>query len=37
MPFGLDLKSIVLGVLIALYVFPWVMGMLSNRQSKAAA
>lgn len=36
LPFGLDLKSIVVGVLIAYFAIPWVMGML-NRPSQAKA
>lgn len=31
MPFGLDLKSLILGAILALYVWPMVMGMISNR------
>lgn len=30
MPFGLDLKSIIVGVLLYAFVFPWVMGMVSK-------
>lgn len=33
MPFGLDLKSIVIGVALALWVFPMVMGFLGSRRS----
>lgn len=33
MPFGLDLKSIILGVLVAYFVIPYVMGMLSSRKT----
>lgn len=36
MPFGLDLKSIVVGMLIAYFAIPWVMGMV-NRQSPGKA
>lgn len=38
MPFGLDLKSIIVGVILYAFVFPWVMGMLNrpHAQSKAA-
>lgn len=25
MPFGLDLKSVILGIILALFVYPWVM------------
>jgi hypothetical protein len=35
MPFGLDLKSMIVGALIVWFVVPWVMGML-NRPSKAS-
>lgn len=35
MPFGLDLKSLILGAILALYVWPMVMGMLSNRGGSA--
>lgn len=30
MPFGLDLKSIIVGILIAMFVIPWVTGMLNR-------
>jgi hypothetical protein len=33
MPFGLDLKSVVLGLLIAYFVLPYVMGLLASRKS----
>jgi hypothetical protein len=33
MPFGLDLKSIVLGLLIAYFVLPYVMGAISSRRT----
>jgi hypothetical protein len=36
MPFGLDLKSLLVGALIAWFLVPWVMGML-NRPAKSAA
>jgi hypothetical protein len=32
MPFGLDIKSIIVGVLLYAFVYPWVMGLL-NRPS----
>jgi hypothetical protein len=32
LPFGLDLKSLIVGYLVAVFVVPWVMGML-NRPS----
>lgn len=31
MPFGLDLKSLIVGALIAMFVVPWVMGLISSR------
>jgi hypothetical protein len=31
MPFGLDLKSVIAGVLIAYFLIPWLQGMLMNR------
>lgn len=37
MPFGLDLKSLIIGIVIALWVFPWVMGMISSRKSQPTA
>ncbi len=38
MPFGLDLKSIIVGVLIAMFVVPWVTGLLNRpAQSRTAA
>lgn len=38
LPFGLDLKSIVVGVLLAMFVIPWVMGLFNRPSvSKAAA
>lgn len=30
MPFGLDLKSIVVGLLLGWFAIPWVMGMLNR-------
>jgi hypothetical protein len=36
MPFGLDLKSIVLGMLLAYFAIPWILGML-NRGKTAVA
>lgn len=36
MPFGLDIKSIIVGVLLAWFLIPWVMSLL-NRPSKNAA
>ena len=34
MPFGLDIKSMVVGALIVWFVVPWILSML-NRNSKA--
>jgi hypothetical protein len=31
MPFGLDLKSVIVGVLFAMFVWPWIMGLLSRK------
>lgn len=36
MPFGLDLKSIIVGVLLIMFVIPWVTSML-NRPSRSQA
>lgn len=33
LPFGLDLVSLLVGAALALWVFPWVMGMLSRRRT----
>lgn len=35
LPLGLDLKSIVVGVLIAYFVVPFVMGQYSSRKGKS--
>lgn len=35
MPFGLDLKSVIVGLLIAWFAIPWVMTFL-NRNRRAA-
>lgn len=37
MPFGLDLKSIVLGALLAYFVLPWILGMLNRNSAPKAA
>lgn len=37
MPFGLDLKSIVVGMLVAYFVIPWVTGMLNRPKTAAPA
>jgi antibiotic biosynthesis monooxygenase (ABM) superfamily enzyme len=31
MPFGLQLKSLILGILIAWFVIPWIQGMLAPK------
>ena len=36
MPFGLDLKSVIVGLLLAYFLVPWVLGML-QKPKKAAA
>lgn len=36
LPFGLDLKSVVVGALLVWFVIPWVMGMM-NRTGKTNA
>lgn len=38
MPFGLDIKSIIVGILLYAFVFPSIMGLLNrpSAQSKAA-
>lgn len=35
MPFGLDLKSIIVGILLAYFVIPWIQAMLFNRRQPA--
>lgn len=37
MPFGLDLKSLIVGILLAWFLIPWVMGLVNNRRAPAAA
>lgn len=37
MPFGLDLKSLIVGALLVWFVLPWVTGMLARKTSPAAA
>ena len=37
MPFGLDVKSMVVGALVAYFVVPWVLGMMSSRKSASAS
>jgi hypothetical protein len=33
MPFGLQLKSVIVGVLFAMFVLPWIMGLLGRRNA----
>lgn len=35
MPFGLDLKSVIVGIVLALFVYPWVMGMIASRSTRS--
>jgi antibiotic biosynthesis monooxygenase (ABM) superfamily enzyme len=37
MPFGLDLKSLIVGILLAWFVIPWVQGMIAPRAPAATA
>lgn len=37
LPFGLDAKSVVLGVLVAYFVIPYIMGLLNSRKSNSTA
>ena len=37
LPFGLDLKSIIVGALIAYVVVPWVMGFVASRKSASTS
>jgi hypothetical protein len=37
MPFGLDLKSIIVGALLVWFVLPWVTAMLGKKTSAKAA
>lgn len=36
MPFNLDLKSLVIGAVLAMYVIPYLMGMVNRPRSTAA-
>lgn len=36
LPFGLDVKSLVVGIVFALWVLPWVLGMFSRGKTKTA-
>ena len=35
LPFNLDAKSVVLGILVAYFVIPYVMGLLASRKSNS--
>ena len=35
MPFGLDLKSLIVGALLYAFVLPWVMGMFNKPRAQA--
>lgn len=37
MPFGLDLKSVIVGILVAYFLLPWVMGMIQRPKKSATA
>jgi hypothetical protein len=37
MPFGLDLKSIIVGALFAMFVLPWVQAMIMRPRAERAA
>ncbi len=37
MPFGLDLKSLIVGALLVWFVLPWVTGMLASKKAPKAA
>jgi hypothetical protein len=37
MPFGLDVKSLIAGVLIAYFVIPWIMGLMSRGSASRSA
>lgn len=36
MPFGLDLKSLVVGALFVYFLLPWIMGMLNKPKASKA-
>jgi hypothetical protein len=36
LPFGLDVKSLLVGIVFALWVLPWILGMFSRGKEKAA-
>lgn len=33
MPFGLDIKSFIVGAIFVWFVFPWIMGMLNRNKA----
>lgn len=37
MPFGLDIKSLIVGALLVWFVLPWIMGMLNRPKTQKAA
>jgi antibiotic biosynthesis monooxygenase (ABM) superfamily enzyme len=37
MPFGLDLKSVILGIVLAWFVIPWVQRLIMSRKAAPAA
>jgi hypothetical protein len=37
MPFGLDIKSLLVGALFVWFVLPWIMSMLNRPKAPAAA
>lgn len=37
LPFGLQWQSLIVGALLAYFVVPWVMGMVSNRRPATSA
>jgi hypothetical protein len=36
MPFGLDLKSVIVGAVFVWFVLPWIMGFISKAKTKEA-
>jgi hypothetical protein len=36
MPFGLELKSLIVGALLALFVWPWLASFIAGKRSSAA-
>lgn len=37
MPFGLDFKSLIVGALLAMFVWPWVMSFIAGQRRSAPA